>query len=59
MPKNDDDDFDGWLAELDRAAAECGYGESFTWHTGDEPWRDYYDAGLTPLDALTEDANNV
>jgi hypothetical protein len=49
--------FEQWLEELNAEAARRGYAgaDRFWQGTGDDCWRDYYDVGITPADALTED----
>lgn len=50
-------DFAAWLDALNVAASARGYagGDSFWQSTGAECWREYFDCGTTPADALTED----
>jgi hypothetical protein len=48
-----------WLGFLDGAALTCGWKYRIVEQTGDECWRDYYDDGYTPLEALTEDCRHA
>ena len=51
--------FEQWLAFLDGAALSGGWKYRIAEQTGDECWRDYYDYGYTPLEALTEDCSHA
>ena len=55
-------EFREWLDELDALARKwdpehCS--ESLSKETGEESWRDFYDDGYTPEQALREDWSNV
>lgn len=47
--------FEQWLGFLDGAALTCRWKYRIAEQTGEECWKDYYDDGYTPLEALTED----
>ena len=48
--------FEEWIAALDAEARRIGYGSgSYSGMTGLDCWRDAYDDGMTPTDALAED----
>ena len=51
--------FEQWLKQLDETARERGYcverGQTYSAVTGADCWRDYFDDGLLPADALAED----
>jgi hypothetical protein len=51
--------FNQWLKQLDRVAKEYGYEESMIKQTGTECWRDYFNDGLTPIEAFIEDLTNA
>jgi len=48
---------DQWLGFLDGAALTCGWRYRISRSTGEECWKDYYEDGYTPMEALTEDCN--
>lgn len=47
--------FDEWLAALDGAALTAGFRCRLAATSGAECWRDYYEEGMTPDEALAED----
>lgn len=47
--------FEQWLAGLDHAALTYGFSRRLVADTGAESWRDYYENGMTPTQALYED----
>jgi hypothetical protein len=50
--------FEEWLRELDAEYEKRGgdqTGKSLVAQSGRECWRDYYDDGYSPADALSED----
>lgn len=47
--------FEQWLAGLDHAALTYGFGRRLVADTGAETWRDYFEHGMTPKQALYED----
>lgn len=47
--------FEQWLAGLDHAALTFGFSRRLVADTGAETWRDYYEHGMTPTQALHED----
>ncbi len=49
--------FKQWLAFLDHAALTAGFNLRISKDTGDECWREYYEDGYTPFDALEDFAN--
>lgn len=49
--------FEQWLGFLDHTALTYGWKSRIAAQTGAECWRDYYEAGFTPLEALTEDCS--
>lgn len=51
--------FEQWLAGLDHAALTAGFRCRMVAGTGAECWRDYYDDGYTPRDALAEDLSHA
>lgn len=51
--------FEQWLAALDSAALSAGFRCRVAATTGAECWRDYYDGGMTPDQALTEDLSHA
>ena len=54
-------DFDTWLNELNAEAARRDYaGANQFWQgTGADCWRDSFDDGMTPAEALAEDETNA
>lgn len=52
--------FKDWLDELNTVAAKRLYAdaESMWQATGSDAWEGYYEDGLSPADALTEDERN-
>lgn len=51
--------FEQWLNFLDGSALTCGWKSRMAQQTGAECWKDYYDDGYTPLEALTEDCSHA
>jgi hypothetical protein len=54
--------FDEWKEKLNTIADRFGYktgGESLTDHTGEDCWREFYEHGYTPYEALQEDASRA
>lgn len=50
VTKEAGDSFDFWMRQVDRAyGARLGLGAD---DCGDAPWHDYYDDGMSPLDAM-------
>ena len=49
--------FPEWLLALNAAAVKRGYtgGERFFQGTGEDCWRESYDTGMSPEEALIED----
>lgn len=47
--------FEQWLSGLDHAALTYGFTRRLVADTGAESWRDYYEDGMTPTQALLED----
>jgi hypothetical protein len=47
--------FEQWLSLLDKEAQSRGVEGSLTNDTGADCWRDYFDDGYTPAEALDED----
>jgi len=47
--------FEHWLAGLDHAALTYGFRRRLVADTGGETWRDYFEDGMTPTQALCED----
>jgi hypothetical protein len=50
--------FEDWCASLNRWSAKYGYSGGIVQQTGADCWRDYYDEGYTPDEALREDKRN-
>ena len=53
--------FEEWCGQLNRLAFLMGMkgSQSFAEDTGFDCWHAYYDEGLTPVDAMAEDATNA
>lgn len=49
--------FEQWLGFLDQVALSNRWKERIVAQTGAECWRDYYDDGYTPYEALQEDCS--
>lgn len=47
--------FDEWLTALAVEFERIGWGISYVERTGAECWREMYDDGLTPVDAVSEE----
>lgn len=47
--------FEQWLDALDAAALTIGFKGRIVKDTGDDCWRDYYEHGITPRQALSDD----
>jgi hypothetical protein len=52
-------DFNAWLNELNAESKRRGYAgaDEFWQGTGADCWRPSYDDGMTPVDALADDAS--
>lgn len=50
-----DADFNAWCDQVDAYGRERGCDFDYTHHTGRECWRDAFEDGVTPRDALDEE----
>lgn len=50
-----DMDFAEWCDELNRLSKEVGWMGDLIEQTGEDCWREYYEDGVSPKDALNEE----